>query len=692
VRFRQGESALRVLNSTLGAQARLLAALPELNVSLLQVPPGKEQAVASSLRSDARVHYVSLNHRVTALEGPDSAAANQVALAEEPNDPAWSQQWSFPIVRAPEAWNITHSAGILIAMVDSGVNLQHPDLQNVLWTNPREIPGNGRDDDGNGKVDDVHGWHFHHQWNGSTWEPYENPIVQDDLGHGTHVAGIAAAETGNHIGVAGLSWGGRVMAVKVLDQDGRGWAYDVAQGIVYAANNGARIINLSLGDPNVNPLYQDAVNFAYARGALLVAAAGNYDTPVYYPAACSHVMAVAATGYQDERLDFSNRGPEMDIAAPGYNVYSTWIEPYLYWTMRGTSQATPHIAGAAALLWTWRPDWTNDQIEQRLESTADDVNRSAHPGWDIYLGWGRLNVFRALQGLEPGPTPTPATSVTPTATPSATPTPTASPTPTPEPTSSPTPTETATPSPTASPTATTEPTPSITPTATATTTPSPTPTTPGAAVCVSWRRTWEDEFEDAALPLWLADWGEGSGRVQSSVLSLRASEGGSLRFPLLWTPVLLPAQAFGLQIRFRYGTPTPYGTTIGLGSAAYDGALYNEGNPKPPGIEDVLCIHQLQGEFRILLGGIAVLRTEHADTDWHVVELVHEQPATSLWLDGRCIATTSQAFAPRSIFLGNPAIMLYLGAWTPLDVDYVRISTCALWGNQRLWLPVIRRK
>jgi hypothetical protein len=502
------------------------------------------------------------------------------------------------------------------------------------------------------------------------------------------------------------------MAVKVLDRDGRGLAYDVAQGIVYAADNGARIINLSLGEPDLNPLYQDAVNYAYSKGALLLAAAGNYATPVYYPARCSHVMAVAATGYQDERLDFSNYGLEMDISAPGYNVYSTWLEPYLYWTMRGTSQATPHIAGAAALLWTWRPDWTNDQIEQRLESTADDVNRSTHPGWDIFLGWGRLNVFKALQGLAPGPTPTSTATltptVTPTATPSATPTQTASPTRSVEQTSSPTPTATATSSPTASPTPspsatavptsspTPSPTPTGTPTSTGTHTPtataSPTTTPPGTGACVGWQQAWHDEFEHPALPLWHADWGQGTGRVQASTLSLRASEGGNLRFPLLWAPIQLPVGAFSLEIRFRYGPPTPYGTTIGVGSAPYNGALYYEGDPQPSGIEDVLSIHQLQGEFRILLGSAPVLRSAVADTAWHVAQLLREDHATSLWFDGRCIATTSQIPTPRSIFLGNPAIMRYSGAWTPQDLDYVRISACSVWGNERIWLPLITRR
>jgi subtilisin family serine protease len=446
VKLRTGNTRLNLGAPLLRQQVRIVGQIAKLDVLLLRVAYGDELAVSAQLRREPSVDYAEPNYLAHLLDTPRATQPDQSESAAVPNDEQWSQQWSFHTVRAPQAWDITRSGGIVIAFVDSGVHLQHPDLRNVLWTNPGEIAGNGIDDDGNGKIDDVHGWRFFQQWNGSSWEHYESPDVADDNGHGTHVTGIAAAETNNLIGVAGLSWGARTMAVKVVDRFGDSNYYDMAAGIAYAADNGARVINISVGGAAPSQLLQDAANHAHARGALLVAAAGNFDTGVYYPAACDHVMAVAATGHSDERwtsTDYaSNFGPEVDIAAPGLDIHSTWpFLPYLYFDKTGTSMAAPHVSGAAALLWTWRPDWTNDQIEARLESQADDVNAASHPGRDVYLGWGRLNAYKALLGLAPGPTPSP--TPTRTATPTATPSPSSSsgPTPTPTDTAEPTSTE-----------------------------------------------------------------------------------------------------------------------------------------------------------------------------------------------------------------------------------------------------------
>ena len=195
----------------------------------------------------------------------------------------------------------TGSPAIVIALVDSGIALTHPDLASKVWVNQGEIPGNGLDDDHNGKVDDVNGWHFFQQWTPDGYIPTENAIVWDDYGHGTHVAGIAAAASNNGIGIAGISWGARVMPVKVLDQDGDGWYSDIAAGITYAVDNGARIINLSLGGAEASRMLCDATAYAQQKGALLVAAAGNGAAAVYYPAACDGVLAVASTDRVDLR-------------------------------------------------------------------------------------------------------------------------------------------------------------------------------------------------------------------------------------------------------------------------------------------------------------------------------------------------------------------------------------------------------
>jgi len=379
-----------------GGRVQVLRQIPQLNVMLLQVSPGSETLVIAQLQHDPLVQYAELDYKTHALEVP--------------NDPSWSQQWALPKIGAPQAWDITHCQGIIVAVLDTGVDLEHPDLQPVLWTNSDEIPDNGIDDDANGKVDDIHGWHFFHQNVGGTYEPYENPFIQDDNGHGTHVTGIIAAETNNALGISGISWGARVMTIKVLDEQGEGWYSDIAAAITYATDNGAKVINLSLGGEEPSYLLQEAINYAHQRDVLLVAASGNDGGSVLYPAACDNVLAVAATDSQDKWQEWSNHGPEVDLAAPGVGIISTWPWQNGYLYKSGTSMAAPHVAGAAALLWSWRPDFSNIQIEQRLENQADDVNAQSNPGHDPYIGWGRLNIYRALSGLAPSPTQTPPTT------------------------------------------------------------------------------------------------------------------------------------------------------------------------------------------------------------------------------------------------------------------------------------------
>jgi subtilisin family serine protease len=419
VKYRGAEAPRQLLAATSRWQTRVLGQQPQLGVVLLQVPLGAEQMAIAQLRRDARVRYAELNYRVHAQEIP--------------SDEKWPEQWALQRIAAPEAWDIAHCQGTVVAVLDTGVHLEHPDLRNALWTNSGEVPNNGLDDDGNGKVDDVHGWHFYLNCSTGTCQPYENPIIQDDNGHGTHVTGIATAETGNGIGIASVSWGAQAMIVKVLDEYGDGYYSDIAAGIVYATDNGAQVINLSFGGDQPSQLLQDAVDYAHQKGVLLVAAAGNDGGMVLCPAACEHVVAVAATDRDDQRAVFStgasNHGPEVDIAAPGKGIVSTWPPPYQYLSREGTSMAAPHVAGAAALLWSWRPDYTNEQIQHRLESQADDVNAESHPGRDPYLGWGRLNLYQALAGLPPGPTltPSPTRTTTPTATATVTPTHTATP-------------------------------------------------------------------------------------------------------------------------------------------------------------------------------------------------------------------------------------------------------------------------
>jgi len=351
-------------------------------VCAVRVPLGQETAAIERLRRDPGVAFAELDYALHAAE------------AVVPNDPFWDQQWGPSQIGAPEAWGITTgSSEVLIAVLDSGVQLDHEDLADKVWANPDEIPANGLDDDANGKVDDVHGWHFYHTWDGSRFIPAEDADVEDGFGHGTHVAGIAAAAGNNGLGIAGISWGARVMSVKVLDDAGNGWYSDVALGIIYAADNGARIINLSVGGSPESATLCAAAEYAHRKGCLLVAAAGNTGGQVEYPAACENVLAVAATDPMDERASFSNIGPEVDVAAPGVSIYSTWAPWGGYASMSGTSMAAPHVSGVAALVWSRWPALSNEALTTQITRAVVDLGS---PGWDESTGWGRIDAGRAV--------------------------------------------------------------------------------------------------------------------------------------------------------------------------------------------------------------------------------------------------------------------------------------------------------
>lgn len=349
----------------------------------VRVPPGQECVAAEVLRHEPSVAYAELDYAVRATD------------IVTPTDPGWRNQWGPVRINAPAAWRI--STGLpptIIAVIDSGIQLNHEDLVSRLWTNRGEQPDNGVDDDGNGKIDDVHGWHFYQRWTGSVYVPAEDAVIADDYGHGTHVAGIAAAAMNNGVGIAGIAPGAWVMPVKVLDQFGNGWYSDIAAGIVYAADNGARVINLSLGGTEDSRTLRDAVDYARSRGALVVAATGNTGGAVLYPAAYEPVLAVAATDSNDQVASFSNHGPQVDVAAPGVDIYSTWPWVGGYFTKSGTSMAAPHVAGLAALIGSERFDLSADQIAQVITVTAQDV---AEPGWDAFAGWGRIDAYAAVK-------------------------------------------------------------------------------------------------------------------------------------------------------------------------------------------------------------------------------------------------------------------------------------------------------
>ncbi len=385
--------------------------VPRLGLALMVTAVGRELQAARALEDEPLVRFAT-EHRLLAR------------VADVPLDEYWDRQWGMARVEGPAAWDLTWAdPAVVIAVLDTGIHLSHWDLAGQIWINPGESgvdantglrtcaaerASNLEDDDGNGYVDDCWGYDF----------VMDDNYPADEHGHGTFVAGIAGAATNNqdpylskYEGVAGMGRQAAVMALRVLDANGRGSAFNIAQAIDYATANGARIINLSLTFPPTTPpwspdveMLRSAVEAAQAADVLVVGASGNENyNGVSFPAAFSGVLAVGASRRDDTRASFSNYGPRLDLVAPGVEIFSTLWRPgthsYGYYggssnSSQGTSFAAPHVAGAAALVRALRPDLSQAVIYELIRRTADDVGE---PGFDPYTGWGRLNVRRALE-------------------------------------------------------------------------------------------------------------------------------------------------------------------------------------------------------------------------------------------------------------------------------------------------------
>lgn len=329
--------------------------------------------------------------RIESLSGVRYVEPNHVHRSmATANDPLLSKQWALRSDRGIDvapAWEQGLGGEVTIAVIDTGVDLGHPDLRGNIWTNPGEIPGNGHDDDGNGRVDDVHGFDF---VNGDG-DP------SDDNGHGTHVAGTAAAEGGNGVGVAGVAWRARIMSLKALDSESAGTVADAARAIRYAADNGARIVNTSFNGPGRSTVLEEAISYAESRGVLIAASAGNdgqnIDAQPSYPASYPHgnVIATASTGTRGTLSSFSNRGRgSVDIAAPGEDILST-ANGGAYERRWGTSMATPHVAGTLLLMAAAKPGISSPDLTAALLGTA---SRSRALDGDVSTG--ALNAAAAV--------------------------------------------------------------------------------------------------------------------------------------------------------------------------------------------------------------------------------------------------------------------------------------------------------
>ena len=310
-----------------------------------------------------------------------------------PNDPLFPQQWGPSIMHAPDAWDIEKgNTDIVTAVLDCGVDLSHPDLANQFWVNADEIYGNNVDDDGNGYVDDYNGYDFASgQFFSLPWAEDGDPS-EHIASHGTHVTGVIAAEQDNDQGISGLAPNAKVMIVRVLNSLGTGYSSDIAEGIVYAVDNGARVINLSLGGTGLSSMEYDAVKYAWGHGAVIVCSAGNsgdgLNTPEY-PSSLPFCISVGATDPSDNIADFSTHNAFIELAAPGVDILSTTVQGQYQsdgWT--GTSMSAPHVSGLAALLFSHYPGLANWQARLLLREAAID---RGSPGWDTYYGYGRAD-------------------------------------------------------------------------------------------------------------------------------------------------------------------------------------------------------------------------------------------------------------------------------------------------------------
>lgn len=313
-----------------------------------------------------------------------------------PNDPSLNLQWALQKINASAAWDLsTGDTSLVIGIIDTGVDWDHPDLNANIKRNWAETPNNNIDDDNNGYVDDFLGWDF----GGLTGVADPNPM-EDQPDHGTHVAGISSAVTNNSTGVASIGYNCKILAVKTCQDNYRNTSnqpYIVYgyEGIMYAAVRGAKVVNCSWGGGGYTILGQAVIDEVTAMGTLVVAAAGNNNSGgLFYPASYDKVLSVASTNQGDQKSSFSNYGFEVDVSAPGESIYNTWMnDTYLY--LSGTSMASPLAAGLAGLVMSKFPQLSPAQAAERIRATADNIN-SANPGYVDFLGKGRINAFAAL--------------------------------------------------------------------------------------------------------------------------------------------------------------------------------------------------------------------------------------------------------------------------------------------------------
>ncbi|NIM99099.1 MAG: S8 family serine peptidase [candidate division Zixibacteria bacterium] len=408
-------------------------------VHVLEVPEGSDlRRMEQEYERSAEVEYAELDYRLELFEEPDdplfshqwylnNTSQGYLGINRIPGDRNDTQVIKYGTVDADidalEAFERDDETTVpIVGIIDTGIDLDHPDLAANVWINPGEIPENRTDDDHNGFVDDFYGWDFGDHFDEN------NQIVEDNdptdyYGHGTHCAGIAASVRDNAMGVSGLNTPCKIMAIKVFPC---AFHSVCAKGIIYAADNGCDVINMSWGGPFASRLMQDALDYAVDKGVLPVAAAGNSGGEDYfYPASFPQVLTVGASNSRDEVTYFSTYGDHIEVVAPGQDILSlradstdmyaeggaTGPEPGVhivdsaYYLADGTSMASPCVVGVVAYIRAASPGLSDQRVIEIIQESADDIvypyggDSPYSPGKDIYSGYGRVNLNSAVQLL-----------------------------------------------------------------------------------------------------------------------------------------------------------------------------------------------------------------------------------------------------------------------------------------------------
>jgi len=428
VKLKETASASEITNLQAQIGVTKVTTAEQFGIDIWEIPSGNVEEIISAYNDDPRIEYIEPDYIITLdeVQEPDyiitldevqTTSPTEENLATitpqitTPNDPSYPQLWGLnntgqtggtpdADIDAPEAWDIqTGNPNLVIGVIDSGVDYTHPDLVGNIWTNPGETAGDGIDNDSNGYIDDVRGWDFANNDN--------NPM--DVNGHGTHVSGTIAAKGNNSVGVTGVAWNAKIMPLKFLSDSGPGSTSNAILALNYATAKGVKLTNNSWGGGSYSQGLYDAINTAGQQGALFIAGAGNTsknnDITPFYPASynLSNIISVASTDHNDALSIFKNGGSHygltsVDLGAPGSQIYST-TPGGNYASYYGTSMASPHVAGGAALVWSQNPTWTAQQVKNRLLQTTDAI--PALSGRTV--SGGRLNLYNALAPADTTP-------------------------------------------------------------------------------------------------------------------------------------------------------------------------------------------------------------------------------------------------------------------------------------------------